>query len=305
LRTLLHTFYHASRSDVFALYHLTDVHLGHAAADEKQFAADIQAIADNPNARWGGGGDYIDAIARVGDPRYRESTLAPWLRSKNDPIGHQVRRFVDMVAPIAGKCLYLLKGNHEDAVLTHNDRDVYQEIVRGVADAAGKEMRDLALGWEGFVSLKFRRGSAESFGSTRQIMIYTHHGAGGGRKQGGHAGHMEDVLLTYECDLALLGHRHIRQIVNKARIESYGKGARLKERVGVWCGSYLGPYIESDDDGMPVDNYPQMKHLPPLSPGIVPILIYPDKRRIMPVVTNGNAADLLLSVPTPKPAEAA
>jgi hypothetical protein len=171
---------------------------------------------------------------------------------------------------------------------------VYQEIVRGIATAAGKEMRELALGWEGFITLKFRRGTPESFGSTRQIVIYTHHGAGGGRKQGGHALRMEEVLLTYESDLVLLGHRHVRQIVNKTRVAPKGKGIQLKEHLGVWCGSYLGPYIGEDVDGFPADNYPQYKQLAPLSPGIVPILINPDKRRVMPIVTNGNAADLLL-----------
>lgn len=292
MRNLTYTLYYPSRSDVFTLYNLTDVHIGHAATDEKMFEADIQAIANNPNAYWGGGGDYIDAIARKYDPRYRETSLAPWLRGRADPIGKQIDRFVEMVTPIAHKCLWLLTGNHEDAVLHHADRDVYREIVRGVASAAGKEMRELALGWEGFVTLKFRRGTKGNYGGTRRIVIYTHHGAGGGRKQGGHALRMEETLLTYEADLVLLGHRHVRQVVTKTRITPNGKGVKLMEHVGVWGGSYLGPYIEDSDDGFPQDNYPQFKQLSPTSPGIVPVVIKPDIRKVMPIVTNGSVLEL-------------
>ena len=200
MKTLKHILYYPSRTCTFTHWHITDLHIGHAACDEKQLRADVDEIANDPHALWGGGGDYIDAISRKGDKRYVESSLAPWLRGKNDTIGLQVERAIEILSPIAHKCLYLLTGNHEDMVLTHADRDVYREIVRGVCNASQhngtpREMRDLALGWEGFVQLVFRRGTAENYGGTRTVSIYTHHGAGGGRKQGGHALPLPETTL--------------------------------------------------------------------------------------------------------------
>ena len=293
MRTIQHTLYYPSRSNVFTLYHMTDIHLGHAACDEAMLQRDIEAIANNPRAYWGGGGDYGDFIPRKGDKRYRETTIAPWLRGKNDVCGRQVSRLVEMLAPIADKCLYLLKGNHEDSVLSYYDRDVYLEIVRGIADKAGREIRDLAAGWESFVTLKFRRGTKKKYGGTSRVVLYTHHGAGSGRKQGGHALRMEETLLTYQADMVLLGHRHIRQQVTKTTVAPCGKGIKYHEHVGVWCGSYLGAYLPDDDEGFPADNYPQFKHMAPVTAGIVPVIIKPDVRRVMPLITNGCASDLV------------
>lgn len=283
MRTLRHEFNYDSRSVSYRLYHLTDIHLGHSACDEQLLQEDIQRIADDENAYWGGGGDYIDAISRKGDKRFMESSLAAWLHGQNDVCGEQVRRFVELVKPIAHKCLYLLTGNHEDALLQYNDRDVYKDICYGVAAAAGKSAEALALGWEGFVGLTFKRGK-HSGGSGQyhdkyDLMLYSHHGSGGGRKLGGHALRMEEILLTYTCDLALLGHRHIQQIDKKFVVTPGKERAELKARVGVWCGSYLGSYIEADAGGFPRGNYPQYKQLPPNATGGVSIEIEPDKQR--------------------------
>lgn len=305
MRPLEHTFYYPSRSDTFTLWPIGDVHIGHAACNEAAFMADVERIRTDQNAYWIGIGDYIDAISRKGDKRYVETSLAPFLRDGPDPIGRQARRFISLVEPIAHKCLGLGIGNHEAAVLDHADRDVYLEIVRGIADAADRRIRDLAYGWETFITLKFRRGTADSYGGTRRIVVYTHHGSGGGRKQGGHALRMEEVLLTYECDLALLGHRHIRQVVNKTSVAPKGRGITYKERIGVWCGSYLEAYIDDMPDDYPVGNYPQKIHLAPTTIGTVPVLIKPDIPSVMPIITNGKTGMLLDAIRSQEAEEAA
>ncbi len=284
MHTINHTLYYPSRSTRLTMWHLSDLHIGHAAHDEKALKEDIAAIAADPYAFWGGGGDYGDFIPRVGDKRYRETSIAPWLWGKTDVCRHQVERFAELFRPIAGKCLYMLKGNHEDDVLSYYDRDVYVEIVQAIADMKGCTTESLALGWEGFVRLKLRRGSADSFRSGYSFVIYAHHGALGGRMQGGHALHMERTLLTYQCDLALLGHRHIRMVVNKPVIRPAGNGYEIQERVGVWCGSYLGSYIPR------ADHYGQRKQLPPTTVGAVPVEIWPDRKRITPLLSNGRCA---------------
>jgi hypothetical protein len=205
LRTLSHTLYYTSRAELFTLWDLTDIHLGNAACDEALLDADIEAILADPRAYWIGGGDYIDAIPRKGDRRYSETSLARWLYGEVDVVGLQIDCLVRKLAPIASKCLGLRSGNHESKVLDDYDRDAYREIVRGVATAAHKEMRDLALGIEGFVCLRFRRGTPEHYGGSTTLVVYCHHGAGGGRKRGGDALRMEEILLGYRCDVVFMG----------------------------------------------------------------------------------------------------
>ena len=291
MRTINKVIYYPSRSNTITLWHLTDMHIGHAGCDESLLKSDIAAIAADPFSFWGGGGDYGDFIPRKGDKRYRETSIAPWLQGKNDVCGRQIERFRELIAPIADKCLYMLMGNHEDTQLTYYDRDVYLELCRAVADQSGREIRDIALGWEGFTVLKFRRGKPKAFGGTSKIVVYAHHGAGGGRKQGGHALRLEETLLTYDCDIALLGHRHMRMVVNKHSVRPSGNGVKIRERIGAYCGSYLNTYLPPDEDGYPVGNYPQAVQLSPTTVGCVPIVIKPDCKRVLPLLTNGGAGD--------------
>jgi len=52
MRTLTHNLYYADYGQKFRLYHLTDLHLGAKACNEKQLRADIEAIRADPDARW-------------------------------------------------------------------------------------------------------------------------------------------------------------------------------------------------------------------------------------------------------------
>jgi hypothetical protein len=305
LRTINHVRYYEHRSDLFAIWDLTDIHLGHAGCDEAMLDADIAAIAADPNAYWIGGGDYIDAIPRLGDKRYSEASYAKWLHGETDVVGLQVERITSKLAPIAHKCLAMRRGNHEDSILTHYDRDVYREIVRGVATAARCEMRDIALGAEGFVHLRFRRGKPGAFGGVTSLVIYCHHGAGGGRKRGGDALRMEEILLQYRADIVIMGHRHKSMIFPVEEVIPSGRGVQLKDRLGIWGGSYLHTYIDDSGRDIPADNYPQKKHLPPTKVGMVPVVVKPDVMGLFPVLVTGGmtAAQVIAAMrgvqPTP------
>lgn len=194
----------------------------------------------------------------------------------------QVDYISEMLRPIAPKCLALVKGNHEEDAVNHYDRDVYWSIVRNIASFAGKQPYELALGVEGFIVLDFRRRPGGGNGhSLYRLTIYTHHGAGGGRLPGGHALALGRVLGDYECDLALLGHRHVKQMVSKIVVTSKG----TREAVGMFVPSYLQSYLPPRKVNKKITNsYAQMKMLPPTPIGTMPIHIYPDKRQFEVVV---------------------
>lgn len=272
-------------------YHITDVHLGHAACHEAMLRADIERIAADPFATWGGGGDLIDAINHK-DPRFSLSSIAPWARERQDILDTQIRRLVELLTPIAGKCIYMLTGNHEEAVHQHIGIDVHHRIASAIAGAKGCDVSEIALRWEGFIVLTFRRGTPESYGGTRSLVMYAHHGAGGGRKKGGDALRAEEVMGRYDADVYLLGHRHKRDVYTLQVIRPHGRGVSYHERLCIWGGGYLNGVLDDKGD-VPAPHYPASKQLFPITPGIVPLLIKPDVPRVMPVVSNGAAGELM------------
>jgi len=276
MRTLHHTLYYPSRTTRLVFWHITDSHVGAAGCDEAMFKADVESIASNPNAYWGFGGDACECITRTGDKRFRESAIADWLYGVDDIVSEQIDRFISIIKPIAHKCLYFGMGNHEDSMLTHYNRDVYLELCRRVADAKGCEIGDVATGWESFIVLKFRRGTPEAYGGTTSMSLYYHHGAGGGRKLGGHALRLEDTMLRHEADICFLGHRHVRSY-DEIVVNGPGRRAHQeRRRGGIYGGSYLATHIPPARNGMPRSTYPQTKQLPALTVGMVPIIIKPD-----------------------------
>ena len=77
MRVIVKTIEHNSRSDVFRIVPLSDVHWGARACDEALFRKTVKTIKDT-NAFWVGLGDFNECITRR-DKRHQEDVLAPWL----------------------------------------------------------------------------------------------------------------------------------------------------------------------------------------------------------------------------------
>lgn len=278
MRTLIKPIQYPTRNTIFSLYFLTDLHLGAKACDESLLKSHIKTIADTPNAYWILGGDAIDCITRK-DPRHEEEVYAPWLWGKSDIIQHQLDRLFELLDPIADRCLAILKGNHEFAALKHYDRDVYAAIVRRLAEKSKRKPEELKLGTNGFIQVLFRRGTGQETRrhSSWKFTIYAHHGHGGGRLPGSHALALGRILSWFDCDLALLGHRHIRQFVDMNVVSPHG---RRCYRAAAFVPSYLRSYLEDHESYAERSGYPS-PHL-----GTFPIRINPSKRSFSLVFSN-------------------
>jgi len=240
--------FNVSRSDAFTIVPLGDVHLGNAACDERLFRSVVQRVADDPTCYWLGMGDYCEFINRS-DPRFDVDSLAKWMRVKHlaDLAKAQVERFLDIVEPIAGKCLALVEGNHERALHKYYERNVYSEIVTGVKDRGGFEPEDkLAIGYYGWLLPAFYR-SDERLRSTR-YKVNLHHGFVGGKLAGAKALNMQRWLWTHEADLVLFGHSHNAgtQVETVEKI-TYGGAPVEVQRIGAYTGSFMtgANYAES------------------------------------------------------------
>lgn len=261
-----------SRREGINIIPLGDIHYGAVACDEKMLREKIKYIQDNEDVYWIGMGDYCDFINRK-DPRFSSASIKPEYVGQPDIVACQINGLYDMIKPIANKCLALLSGNHETAILRHYERDVYSEFITKIKDAGGfQEDYQLGLGYTGWLILSFVRKVNSKSTPKSRITINLHHGFVGGRLAGAKALNMQRWLWTHECDLFMMGHSHNCSVQSEAihAVDQYGNFVET-ERLGVYTGTYLRSYNE-DISG---SSYAEVKGYFPLKPKVPEIYLRP------------------------------
>lgn len=261
MRHIHKTFYSVSRTDDFIIIPLFDIHIGHRDCNEKALQRVIDFIAETPNAYWIGGGDYCDFV-RVNDPRFQPEAYADWIQVKHlgDVARAQRDRFLDLIEPIAGKCLGLLCGNHEETIHRYSERRIYDEIVMGVKERAGlPPEHQLALGYSGFLWLDFAlNAEGEKRQAVHSVVFDLHHGHVGGRLKGAKGLNLQREMWYSRADIMLRGHSHNTDVQSEAVIIPKRNGPQLKM---VW-GGYAGCFLDSlSKNGV---NYAERAKYPPV-----------------------------------------
>ena len=199
-----------SRSDVWNIYPLGDLHIGSKNCAEKKIRAHVKRIQQDKRGLWFGGGDILDAIKPQDAKRFDIQTLPDWLlegdaeetRDKlSDIIDQQFCRAVEILKPIAPRCLGLIEGNHERTI-----RRLYNEnIHKGLCNRL-KTVDLTAYCW---LRLRFKmRGLA------RVIHIVACHGFGGGRSEGAEPNHLGRMLKKWaHADILFRGHSHTYHVM--------------------------------------------------------------------------------------------
>ena len=244
------------RADKYSLYPLGDVHLGAAACDEKAFRAVVNRIAADERAYWVGLGDYCDFI-NVSDPRFSAGSLAPWIKMADlgDLARAQRDRFLEIVEPIAPRCLGLIEGNHELSIKRYYERDIYSDIVCGVKELGGFAAdHSLALGYYGWLLLSFYRAPEKRRETLYKINL--HHGFTGGRLAGAKALNMQRWLWTHDADLVIFGHSHNTGAQAEA-VETITRGGHVSHitRRGCYGGTFLATNAEGGSTYSEVKGY--------------------------------------------------
>jgi len=238
--TILYRDWHnVGRGDEFRVVPLGDIHLGNAACDEKLFKNTVGRIAEDDRCWWIGMGDYCEFINRS-DPRFSVTALAPWVKVAHlaDLAKAQRERFLDLVAPIASKCLGLVEGNHELQIQRHYERSIYLEIVAGVKEKGGfPAEHNLVLDYAGWLLLRFYR--SEDRHRVSVVKLYVHHGFAGGKLAGGKALNMQRWLWTHDADLVLFGHSHNAGTQVESVESVAGNRIVHTHRVGAFSGTFL------------------------------------------------------------------
>ena len=269
---------HRSRSDLFRLVFIADIHLGSRYCDERLLRATVQSIAEDEDALWLGLGDYCEWINRK-DIRFQESEIADWLWGIDDIAGEQRRRIIEILNPIANKCVGLVEGNHEADIRIHADRDVYRMLVESLMDERQKAgiKASLALGINGFVKLVFRRYKPSGVWDTWMCIVYATHGSVGGRRTGAKALRLEDLHRSHIADIIVMGHSHVPLVLPSVVRQEAGKKeqAIVRETHLISASSFLG----TAELGWP--EYAERKdYSPSLARPPVEAIIRPDKQEI-------------------------
>lgn len=184
------------------------------------------------------------------DKRFSVSTLPAWLATEYnqdhgvcDPQRNELLRRIKSRKRLAGRCIGVVEGNHEQKVMHDFGIDMYHQFETALRV---NEAERLDLGMSGFVVLRFQQVTpgSEAPGHGYTLTMYTHHGFGGGDLAGGVALKLEREMARFDCDLALLGHVHKVQAVPRSRPIRVNGNLQLEQPPDVW-GAYCGTFLRS------------------------------------------------------------
>ena len=245
-----------SRSDVFKVHPIGDIHLGTKHCAEDKIKARVQQIKDDPLALWVGMGDYGEFIAGKNDPRFDIKVIPDWVE-KTRVKDSQVEYIVKLFEPIKNKCIGLLEGNHEDAYRKHNDGDPQVDICH--------QLGVPSLGYSAFIRLIFRRGGVVG----RSFLGVVSHGSGCAITRGAKVTRLERFMDNFNARWYAHGHVHDIIVTNKHYMElTDGDKITSLEKVAAMTGCWFTGYTQGI-----APSYGEIKNYPPTALG-APIFVF-------------------------------
>jgi len=272
-----------SRQDVFELWYLTDIHWGERACDETLLRQTVKRIKANKNARWWLGGDPCGYIGIHDEKRWDAQAVAPWISIAdldNLPTV-QALSLTDALAPIAGQCLGVGIGNHDESIRLRHDQNVHKLIIGYMNQKLPSGSPPIrSTGYSAFHIVRFQRGVE---GSVKTLVCYLHHGYFGGRLKGNKANKLKEIFQAYDCDVIFTGHNHDRIGFPDVRLHAVdgADGPRIEKKyiACINCGAFLKTLADPGD----APTYSEKKGYLPTLPGPI-VLEYKPESGVMKVI---------------------
>lgn len=182
------------------LHTFADEHIGDAHCDIKRLQERIRYVADTQNAYCILNGDILDNATKtsIGDIYMQEF----------NPM-EQLKRAVDLFAPIKDKIIAVTHGNHEARTYRKEGLDLSYLIAQqlGVAERYTQT--------SAVIFLRFGRTSGHTHNRAQRYTIYVLHGSGGGRKEGAKAIRLADMACIVDADIYIHSHTHLPMIMKQ------------------------------------------------------------------------------------------
>ena len=239
--------------DVFEVVFLGDLHVGSLNVEYGRLRSVIEYIACSENALWIGMGDYADAI--LPHPEEKRLDLEAIDRRFLTP-EDQYDFIYELFKPIAGKCIVLLTGNHDERLRKWH----YHDWVKELSEKLGVEYGGL----NAYIRLTFK-----SDGGIRRLSIYASHGSFAGRTKTGRLRKLMDMRLQFDADVYVMGHVHDIDFTTTALLKV--ENGRVLERIQyyVLTGGFIRGYCPGST------SYIEERMLPPTRLGSAKIIVRP------------------------------
>jgi predicted phosphodiesterase len=161
-------------------------------------------------------GDWFDAMGGRNDKRATKSTVLP-----GDSVPHYfdslVDSSVDYLASLTDNLVMFADGNHETAILRHNETDLLERLCR--------QLGCQHMGYSGYVRFMF--SATTKHGSTGQRTtkrLYFHHGAGGGGPVTKGVIQSNRRASSVDADIFVSGHIHEAWAVENVMVKLLDSG---------------------------------------------------------------------------------
>jgi hypothetical protein len=146
---------------------------------------------------------------------------------------------VDWFGPYASRWVWSSSGNHEDAILNHNETDLHRRLVKNLNDHKDYQSNIIAANFANWTIFRFPYSSEGS----SKVTLYTDHGWGGGGPV------TQDTIqhnrrMTYvDADIIASGHTHGSWTMDhvRAHVTPQGKIQR-RDQMHIKMPSYKDEY---------------------------------------------------------------
>ena len=216
------------------IHTFADEHIGDEHSDIKRLLARIEYVKNTPNAYCILNGDIIDNATRTSIGDTYTQTFCPM---------EQLRRAVELFAPLRNKILCITHGNHENR--TYKSEGINLSCL--MANQLGLADRYTSTSAALFIRLgAYSSGLKESNGSgkVRKICytMYVLHGSGGGRKEGSKANRLADMASIIDTDIYIHSHTHLPMVMKQAfhRIDERNSTVALVDKLFINTAANLG-----------------------------------------------------------------
>lgn len=272
--------YYKSKADRFKLWPFADIHYGNRAFVERYFRNDVSEVATDPFARCLFLGDMAEFIG-FSDSRFDPESVSDKIKVRD--LGRYGRvlmdQVFDMVEPLKGKTLGVLRGNHEAKYENLKEQ-------HGLTQSFAERMDVPYWGYETHFYLTFVHRPKKVSGTVTRFLVRLHHGYGAAATP---AGKLNALIRLYnscpEADLSIMGHVHEPMYRPNTYIRLNHDGSKRVEHrnLSVITGSYLKTYVDEVD----YDTYGAQRGYAPVELGASVIEIIPYHRIIRPTARCG------------------
>ena len=171
-------------------------------------------------------GDLFDAMQSRNDKRGSKSSVLEEF-NESDYFNSLVEQATDWFKPYIGNWLMMGTGNHETAIVKHNEFNLTRQLVWNMNRLGGS----VHLGdYSNFIQFKFVQDRSKRRYFPTFNMWY-HHGYGGAAPRSKGVLHVDTRAAVYpDADLLVAGHTHQTWMVPKSRVRVSRQGVITQDR---------------------------------------------------------------------------